>query len=646
MKHAYHLDTTVSPNDDFFAYVNNHWLKNNPIPDSETKWGTFYELRELAWSNTHALVEKLKKTGPSTHGEQLIVNFFLAGETRDEHQGLSRKSLEGLLAQIDKLSKKEELGALLGHLHKLDITAFWNLYVDLDDKDSSVQVLRLVQGGLSLPDRDYYLENSQRMKEVRSKYVHFADQFDARFDLASKEDFKTCQGIEKSLAEWSWTAAACRDSVKSYNKVTMTDLCTNYPSINWQDYFTGLGLQNTNHLVVNQLDFFAKLEDLFMEASLNDIKSYLKWHTLLAYAGKLNGQLSELFFSFFGTVLTGAKVQKPLWKRLIIMADSAIGEELGRLYVSEHFPESSKQQVLDMVEDIRDVYARRIKALDWMEANSKDKALTKLANMKVLIGYPNEWRDYSKLQLSPNNFVGNAIAAASHESEFHLSKVGNKPPVEEWHMTPQTVNAYHDPNRLEIVFPAAILQYPFFDPDSHPAENLAGIGYVIGHELTHGFDDQGGLFDEKGELNPWLSDSEKSAFAAAAEIIKEEANQFEVVPGVTMIGDLVIGEAIADLGGAEFAWQALTEKLASGEISPKNKAGIPAEELFFYGLATVERGHDRDESAIEQAKTDPHPDSRFRVNGVVTHMDSFYDIFNAKKGDSLYKDPADRARIW
>ncbi|MCA9349326.1 M13 family metallopeptidase, partial [Candidatus Saccharibacteria bacterium] len=337
---------------------------------------------------------------------------------------------------------------------------------------------------------------------------------------------------------------------------------------------------------------------------------------------------------------------KPLWKRLLIAADSAVGELLGEMYVASVFPETSKHTILEMVEKIRDVYSKRISNLDWMSPKSQKIAISKLNNIKVRVGYPDKWRDYSHLKIDRYNFIGNLLAAAEHDTKYSLDKVGKRPPIEEWHMTPQTVNAYHDPNRLEIVFPAAILQYPFFDPNSHYAANLAGIGYVIGHEFTHGFDDQGSLFDANGELKPWMTKSEKQSFHLRSKYIRESANNFEVIDGVFMIGDLVIGEAIADLGGAELAWQVLQNELSAGAISHTDSNGLDAEHVFFYALATVERQNESAESALQAAKSDPHPDPRFRVNGIVPHMDAFYNVFEISPNDRLYRAPKTRSKIW
>lgn len=646
MKSSYSLDTSIHPGDDLFHHVNNTWLAANPIPEHESKWGTFMELREKSFTDMRQLVDNLISKPKLTAAEQKIVDFYNSGIQKDTHQTQSLASINELLNKIDTLTDMSKLGEILGYLHRRDVNALWSLYVDLDDKDAQVQVLRIVQGGLVLPDRDYYIEQSPSMQNVRRKYAEFSQKLTDYLSQDIKLDAADAFATESHIAEISWTSAECRNTIRSYNPFDIDTLHQQLPDFNWSSYFKNLGIPDIQKVVVNQTDVIAGVITHCYAMGIESIRDYLKWYVCITYSSKVNTELGDIFFEFFGKIIAGTSTQQLLWKKILIQADSVIGDELGKLYVKAYFPESSRNDILTMVERIRSVYEKRIKDLPWMEENSKQKAIKKLHNMKVLIGHPSQWRSYDALEIKQDNYVGNLIASAVHESDYHLSKVGKKPPREEWHMTPQTVNAYHDPNRLEIVFPAAILQYPFYSPDAHPAANLAGIGYVIGHELTHGFDDQGSLFDEKGELQPWLSDTEKERFMEAAAVIKKSADDFEVVPGVHMIGDLIIGEAIADLGGAELAWEALQDGLQDGSIPRTDDTGLPAEKIFFYSLATVERQHDRPEYATEMAKTDPHPDSRFRVNGVVTHMDAYYSVFDVRQGHALYRSKKSRARIW
>lgn len=635
----HHLDTTVRPQDDFFGYVNNSWLAANPIPPSESTWGTFYVLRDKSWQAVRDIIDELTQK-PATelhHSELLLKQLFESIMSFDEHSSYHLASIKQEMDVIAAVTTPAQLAAYLGSAHRRGISPFWTGYVTPDDKDSQREVFRLYQSGLSLPNRDYYLENDARMKDVREKYkVYYRNVAALLPQLIDATQWEAVWSCEHALAKASWTDVELRDIEKNYNPTNEQDLAKEM-QFDWQAYFTALGAHPGDNLIVDQPSFIKTSVKIMRETPLDDLKAYLRWKFVNRFIGVISEASSKLSFGFYGTTLSGMTEQKPLWKRAVLIADSLIvGEALGKAYAARHFPESSKTAVQSLVEDVTAAYHARIDRLDWMSDATKQRAHTKLDNIKVFIGYPTVWKSFDDLSFTPENVVENMLAAEEFETDYELAKIGNKPHEEEWEMNAQTVNAYNHPNRLEIVFPAAILQPPFYDPQASYATNLGGIGAVIGHELTHGFDDQGSQFDEHGNTNFWQTNEERAAFDKLADNIVRQANAFETVPGTFLQGKLILGEAIADVGGLELALESLRQK---------NGTAQDVTDLLI-NFATCECGHATTERLIELAKTDPHPPSRFRVNCVVCHTDDFYTAYNVTKSDGLYVAPENRARIW
>lgn len=636
------LDPAIRPQDDFFGHANGRWLREHPIPATESRWGTFDVLADQAWSNLRIIVDEIGIAPEASldHPDRLLQQFFAAAMGFDEHQAANWQTFDTLLADIDAIDSPQALCRFVGQAHRQSINVLWSVFDDLDDKNSRLQVLRWVQGGLLLPNRDYYLDDSPRMHEVRAAYdQHFTALQGLMRGRLDSTDWQAVQQVEMALATAAWPDVELRDPESNYHRTSRAQLQADYPHLDFAAYYQGLGWQQPNDcLVVNQPSFFAAVDRLVAETPLAVIQHYLRWYITVSCAGLLSAELSEALFGFFGTALQGATEQKPLWKRTIINANNlVVGEALGRSYVQRHFPESSKQAVLSLVEDIRSAYAGRIGRLEWMSQPTREAALAKLKNISIKIGYPDQWRDFAGLSLSPTAALANRLTLAAYETDEDLARIGQPPAAEHWHMFPQVVNAYHDPNRLEIVFPAAILQPPFYDPTASYAANLGGIGSVIGHEFTHGFDDQGRQFDATGTLRPWSTAEETAAFEQRAQLIADQADAYLAAPGVHLQGGLVLGEAIADLGGLELAVAALT---AHGKVDEAT-----LRELFI-AFAITECGATREESRVRLAKTDPHPPARFRVNATVSHVDSFYDIYQLKEGDALYRPSAERAKIW
>ncbi len=644
---AERLDPTIRPQDDFFGYTNAKWLIAHPIPASETRWGAFDVLHDQALKDVRALCEELVGNSLATDElQQQIRDFYQSGLDFDKHQDNNRSLLQKYFARIDA-TKPGELPTLLGELHQHGLGSPWRVMIDADDQDSSKHILHISQPKLTLPDRDYYLEESAKMQTIRDAYRAHTSAMHAEFPTLADTDqdlWRVIWDFEHTLAEHIRTKTELRDVQNNYHNMPFADIVRDYPHCGWAEYAAALGWTDTSNISVDQPEVLTFVDSLLDSKSLDDWKIYLKWLMLVEYGGKISESIARLRFEFFGRVLSGVSELQPLWKRVVSVMDGAIGEGIGKIYAAKHFPEQSKQQVLALVEDIRTAYRQRIEALDWMSEPTKKIALQKLANIKVLIGYPDTWRDFSGLAITSDSYLGNTLTAEEFNTRYWLDKLSQPTSRDDWFMHPQTVNAYHDPNRLVICFPAAILQAPFFSPDAPYAANIGAIGAVIGHEFTHGFDDQGCQFDADGNVRTWQTETERAEFAKRAGIIIQQANQFEVVPGVHLKGDLVIGESIADLGGLELARYAF--RMKKSEDTAENADGLSDDEFFFVSFAATECGQTREERKRQLALIDPHPAETFRVNAMLAHCDDFYQTFDVQPTDKLYRAPEDRAKIW
>jgi len=640
------LDSSTRPQDDFFSYVNKKWVDVNPIPDSETRWGTFNVLRDESWENMHKIYEGLQDAEFADGSiEQQARDFFYTGMNYDSFEDTHLEIVRDYINEVDSIKSITDLPPLIAKLHNAGLNDPWLIYVDADEKDSTSHILRFRQSGLTLPNRDYYLEDDAKMKKIREEYEkHSRNVYEYFPKLDSNVDtfWKSVWDTELGLAKISRSKVDLRDVEKNYNITTLEEFASKNTNLNLLNYAKELGIPAVDKICVDQPEFFEYLNSKFTEDNLEAWKTYIKWQIVMAFYGLISEKYAKLRFEF-SKILNGTKEMLPPWKRVVLMLDDAIGEGAGKIYAEKHFPESSKKEVLNLVEKVRSAYADRIKNLDWMSDETKTYAIKKLENIKVLIGYPDKWRDFSGLKVTKNSYLENIIASEKFDTKYVLNKLHEPVSRDEWFMYPQTVNAYHDPNRLVICFPAAILQKPFYSPEAHISENMGGIGSVIAHEFTHGFDDQGCQFDAEGNLRTWQTEEERKAFMDKAQIIIDQADKHEVIPGVFLKGKLVIGESIADLGGIEIAYSALVKEInGDEEITP----GISSKQAFFIAYAQTECGHVRDEKAREFALTDPHPDSVFRVNCIVQHSDDWHELFEVKEKDELYRAPQDRAKIW
>jgi len=643
------LDTSIRPQDDFYHYVNHTWISTNPIPASEMRWGSFNVLRDESLEDMRRIYEALSKRSDLESGsiEQQASDLYYTGMNVDLFESQHLSLVDDYLKKVDAVHDIHQFMNVMGELDRVGVQGIWSSAIEVDDEDSERQLFHVRQASLTLPSREYYLEDNEKMQGVRKEYESHIHNVHAHFPaLASTANalWDAIWSLELALATVSRSPSELRDVKKNYNKRTFDSLKQEYDAIDWEQYAYGLKWSPKSDLSVDQPEYFAFLQKELASRTLEDWKIYLKWRFVSTYYGSINETYAKLRFEFFGKVLSGTKEPLPLWKRVAASINSAIGEGVGRLYAEKHFPESSKQQVLSIVEDVRAVYAKRISGLDWMSDATKAEALKKLANIKVLIGYPDVFRDFSAIHIDRTSYIANKIAAREFDTDYHLKKLNEKTSRDEWHMYPQTVNAYNDPQRLVICFPAAILQKPFFDPGAHLAENLSGIGMVIGHELTHSFDDQGCQFDAEGNARTWQSEQERIAFESRADIVVKQADAFEVLPGLKMRGKLVIGESIADLGGIELSYQVLREK--TKDMSEIVKDGHTVSELFFLHYGETWRVNTREEAVRELTISDPHPSEIFRVNGIISHVQAFYDTFHVQEGDLLYREPLERASIW
>jgi putative endopeptidase len=643
------LNTSIRPQDDFFSHVNSNWLAAHPIPDSETRWGVFTMLRDTTWRQMKELYESLENaTLPVDSVERQAQDFYHSGLHFDDYAATHLAEVQAVFAKIDEAQTPQQLSEIMGELQTMGVDGPWGMAIEPDDHDSSRHLLRLHQSGLTLPEREYYLDDSSRMREIRHQYKAFCRQMCQQLPQLSADPEQFWQAVyslEHDLAEISRPSEDLRELEENYHSMSFAELAAAYPTIDWPAYAQAAGWRPAATLSVDQPEFLQCVNDQLASRPAADWQAYLKWQFTTTYASKISSQFAEAHFGFFGRILGGAKEIMPLWKRVVLTIDGGMGEAVGRLYVRRHFPESSKQKVLGMVEDVRSAYAERIEQLDWMSQPTKALALQKLANMKVLIGFPDSWRDFSGLAVVRDSYLGNVLAAEKFETAYWLSRLQQPTSREDWLMSPQTINAYNDSSRLVICFPAAILQPPFFDPAAPDAVNMGGIGTVIGHEFTHGFDDKGCEFDALGNRHTWQTAAEQQALASKANIIIDQANKFEVLPGLCLKGKLVIGESIADLGGIEIALHALRAAMGT-RFDQVTDEGMTPTQLFFINYATAEGENVREEKLREYTLSDPHPAGRFRVNGVLAHVDSFYEAFSLQPDDKLYRPSSLRARIW
>ncbi len=642
------LDRNVRPQDSLYHFANGGWIKKNPIPPEEARWGTFTMLRYTTEQQLIAIVNGLLRKKHFKQGtpEQRIVDMYRSALDIKKRNQLDTKPLAQWRADIQKISSKKEVAEQAARMHRLDGVALWDIEIDQDNKNSNRYLLHLVQGGLGLPDREYYLSAKAEQKRVREAYkVYVAKMFRLFGYSPAKATHATrvVMQIEIQMARISMPKEETRDVEKTYNKKSLGMLQKEVPQINWQNYFACLDAPR-QEVVVAQPKFFRGLGRMLEKVPLEDWKLYLEWHCINSYAPLLSHTLMEAGFNFYGKILTGSKKMRPLWRRALGSVNTNVGDALGKLYVKEHFTPQAKKRMEILVADLFSSYAKRLRALDWMSAATKQKALRKLVAMRRKIGYPTRWEQYRGLAIRPDDFFGNLMRSREFEHTRQMRRLARPVDRREWFMHPQTVNAYCHFNLNEIVFPAAILQPPFFDPRADDAINYGAIGAVIGHEITHGFDDQGSKFDAQGTMQNWWTKKDSAYFIKKGRLLAAQFDRYEVAPGVHANGKLTLGENTADLGGLSIALDAYLTRLQ--KTGRKTIAGFTPEQRFFLGFAQGEREIARDEFIKTQAFTDPHAAAPLRVNGPASNLPAFYTAFGVQKGDALYRTEKNRVKIW
>ncbi len=642
------IDKRVRPQDDFFHYANGGWIKREKIPPHESRWGSFQILQTETQKKLREIVNGLLKAKHLMKGTapQLVGDLYRSGMDMKARNALGAKPLERFRTKIKKLKTKEDVLRLVAKFHKLGIGVLWGAAIDQDAKNSETYLLHLYQDGLGVPERDYYLLNNPEQVRVRTAYLAHIERMLKLFGWAPQDARRNAAiifAIEKTLATASMRKEDTRDPHKTYHKLSVKALQKLSPVVNWRSYLKAIGARTPTKILVMQPGFLKAVSSLLKQTSMEDWRVYLEWHLFIGTAGLLSQRFVQANFDFYGKVLSGAKKMRPLWRRALSTVNGTVGESLGQIYVEKYFTHEAKRKMDALISDLFAVYAERIKVLDWMSPATKKRAQKKLKTMVRKIGYPKRWKSYRRLVIDPADYFGNVMRASLHEHARQMHKLGKPVDREEWFMTPQTVNAYYNQGTNEIVFPAAILQHPFFDASADDAVNYGAIGAVIGHEITHGFDDQGSKFDEKGNLKSWWTSLDRARFEKKARVVERQFNQYEL-HGVKVNGKLTLGENIADLGGDAIAFAAYERHLK--KTGRKIIDGFAPEQRFFLAKAQDWREIARPEHLKTSILTDPHSPDIFRVNGPLSNLTEFYEAFGVKKGDKLYRAPKARAKIW
>jgi putative endopeptidase len=642
---------TCNACEDFYMYANGGWLAKNEIPAAFSTWGTTSHVREKNVGVLRQILEEAAKntSAPAGSVEQKTGDFFASCMDEARIEAAGAKPLAAEMAAINKMKSVKDLPAMVGRLHDLSVNNLFGFGAVQDFKNSSVVNAIAGQGGLGLPDRDFYFKDDEKSKSIREAYLkHVANMFKLLGDDAAKADAEAqvVMKIETELAKNSLDRVARRDLSKQYNKMTVAELATVTPAFDWNAYLIALNAPKFTDINMAHPAFFKGLNAMLGTVSIEDWKTYLRWHLIHDAAAALSSNFVNENFNFYGKTLTGAKELLPRWRRCVVATDGSLGELLGQVYVKKAFPPEAKARMKDLVNNLIAALRDNIKTLDWMSEPTQKQAIAKLESFAVKIGYPDKWRDYSTLKINRNSYAENLIRSGRFEVHRGLTKIGKPVDKTEWGMTPPTVNAYYNALMAEIVFPAGILQPPYFDLNADDAVNYGAIGGVIGHELSHGFDDQGRKFDLKGNMTDWWTAEDAKNYLQRATCVEEQFSAFRAEEvAMNQNGKLVLGESIGDLGGLKIAWLAFQKSLED-KPRPANIEGFTPEQRFFLGWGQVWGRNQRPEAIRQQMLTDPHPLGRFRVNGPLSNMPQFAEAFNCKLGDKMVRPPDKRCQVW
>ncbi len=645
--HTENLDTTAIPQNDFYQYACGGWMASNPLTPEYSRFGSFDKLGLQNLEQVNGLIQDIaaKKHPQGSIAQKIGDIYNLAMDTaRRDREGIA--PVEKTLAQIRSINSREELSEVLGRAMDFQL---WAMYVEADAMNSSMNILNEYQAGFSLGEKEYYLDTDEQTTSIRNAYVAYVEKMFSLFGIDTPaERAQTVLRLETRLAKAAYSNVELRDPQKNYNKMSIAQLQELVPQVDWKVYFQALGIE-LDSLSVGQIPHLQEAGKMLAEEPLEDLKTLFTWQTIEGAASALTTEIYMTSFDFYGKVLSGREEPSPLWKRAVGIVNGTLGEAVGQMYVEKYFPEENKERMLALVHNLQKALGIRIENLTWMSDETKAKALEKLNAITIKIGYPDSWRDYSKLDInSDDTYYANLQRAAKFEQEYSLSYLGKPVDKAKWFMTPQTVNAYYNPSSNEICFPAGILQYPFFDMGADDAFNYGAIGVVIGHEMTHGFDDQGCQFDKDGNMANWWTPEDKAAFDARTKVMEEAFNRIEVAPGVHANGAFTLGENIADHGGLQVSYLAfcLNEEAKPEKERLQTRDGFTPAQRFFLAYANVWAGNIRPEEILNRTKSDPHSLGRWRVNGALPQINAWYDAWNVTEESPLFVPQEQRVSIW
>ncbi len=640
------FDTNVRPQDDFYRFVNGGWLKTATIPADRPMTGSFVDLADSSEAAVRTILDEVSSSSaPAGSVERKVGDFYRSFMDSARVEALGLSPLQSELDRIGAVNDKGELPGQFAHLASVGVSSPLGMFVFQDQKQSDRYIAYVNQSGLGMPDRDYYFKEGERFDQVRAAYAKYIAQL---LEMAGNPNPEKAAAdvvaFETTLAEKQWTNVQNRDREATYNKMSVSDLEAMTPRFDWSAYVAAVGAESSPAIVVRQPSYVEALGPILQETPLETLKNYMTFKLIDAYAYDLSSNFVDARFDFRGRTLVGQQQDRPRWKRGVSTVEGALGEAVGKIYVDRHFSPESKARMEELVANLTATYREAIDNLDWMSPETKAEAQRKLANFRVKIGYPNKWRDYTALEIAPDDLVGNEMRSAKFQHDDNVGRLGKPIDREEWGMTPQTVNAYYNSVMNEIVFPAAILQPPFFNASADDAVNYGGIGAVIGHEISHGFDDQGRRSDGEGNLRDWWTEADASAFQSRADKLIERYNDFSPVEGMNVNGALTIGENIGDLSGIAVAYKAYKRSLNGKEAPVIN--GYTGDQRFFLGYGQIWRSLLSEDLQRQRLLSDPHSPPEYRVNGILPNISAFYEAFDVKEGDKMYLPPEERVQIW
>ncbi len=641
------LDTTAIPQNDFYQFACGGWMANNPLTAEYSRFGSFDKLGLQNLEQVNGLIQEIaaEKHEQGSIAQKIGDIYNLAMDTvRRDKEGIA--PVQQTLAEIEAITSRDELSQALGAAMDFQL---WAMYVDADAMNSKMNILNSYQAGFSLGEKEYYLDDDEHTRSIREAYVAYVEKMFGLFGIENAaEKAKTVLRMETRLAKAAYSNVELRDPQRNYNKMSVDELQELVPQVNWKVYFDALGI-TLDSLSIGQIPHLQEAGRMLADEPLEDLKTLFYWQVIEGAASYLTTDIYMTSFDFYGKVLSGREEPSPLWKRAVGVVNGTLGEAVGQMYVAKYFPEENKARMLALVHNLQKALGIRIENLAWMSDETKAKALEKLNAITIKIGYPDEWRDYSKLDINAeDSYYANLQRAAKFEQDYSLSFLGKPVDKKKWYMTPQTVNAYYNPSSNEICFPAGILQYPFFDMSADDAFNYGAIGVVIGHEMTHGFDDQGCQFDKDGNMSNWWTAEDKAAFDARTKVMEEAFNRIEVAPGVHANGAFTLGENIADHGGLQVSYLAfcLNEENKPESERLQERDGFTPAQRFFLAYANVWAGNIRPEEILQRTKSDPHSLGRWRVNGALPHINAWYEAWNVTPESPMFIAPEERVSIW